>query len=382
GVALWAPPTVDQLTEEPGNYAKLIDHFTTPPEGEEPIGLRTGGEEALQRLDLWHLASQAVADPALLTNGSAERFPSAARGAVVLVAWLASAVAAVVVPALRTRRLLALHATALGAFVLGTASITRIFGLTWYYLMLWMWAVGGLMAVAVGWTAWRAARAAGVGPSGTATVAPVALAVLAAVVTVNTVAADAVDAEPSDAEVSDVLGAVVPDTIAALEAGEGAATGRDGRYHVTWRDAYHIGSQGFGLVNELERAGFEAGLTSVFQVPATDDRVIEASEATAQVVIATGPFVDELRATPDAVEVAHVDPRTPTDLERADALRASASAALVDLGLDDVVEILDTNLFGAAVDPRVPDVVRRQLDELLAIGAPTSVFVLPPAPAG
>jgi hypothetical protein len=188
-----------------------------------------------------------------------------------------------------------------------------------------------------------------------------------------------VEAVPSDAEVSEVLAAVTPATVDALAGGEGAATGRDGRYHVTWRDAFHIGSQGFGLVSELERAGFEAGLGSLFQVPITHHRVIEATDATAQVVLATGPFVEELRARPDAVEVAFVDPRSPADIERARVLIAEATDELRSLGLGEVVDILPSNVFGAAVDPRVPARIRRQLDEVLAIGAPTAVFVLPPA---
>lgn len=379
GAVLWAPPTIDQLTEDPGNYAKLVDHFGSPPDEEEPIGVREGVDQALQRLDLWHLGAQAVGDPALLTNGSAERFPSAARGGMVLAAWALAALATAAVPALRERSLLALHATATGAFVLGAFSITRIFGLTWYYLMLWMWAVGALMALATGWTVVRAIGTRPALPSAARRLAPVALAVVAAGLTAHTVAADAVDAVPSDDEVSDVLAAVTPDTIAAIERGEGAATGPDGRYHVTWRDAFHIGSQGFGLVSELERAGIDAGLGSLFQVPITRHRVIEPGDATAQVVLATGVFVDELRAQPDAVEVATHDPRSAADVERFEALRTAAVEALRDLGLDDVVAIVDTNLFGAAVDPRVPDVVRRQLDEMLAIGSPTSVFITPPA---
>ena len=42
---------------------------------------------------------------------------------------------------------------------------------------------------------------------------------------------------------SDGLRAVVPDTVAAIEAEVGAAVGRDGRYLVFWRDAVIIGSQ-------------------------------------------------------------------------------------------------------------------------------------------
>lgn len=381
GALLWLPPTIDQLTEEPGNYAKLIDHFTTPPEGEEPIGVAEGTEQALQRLDLWHLGSHAVGRPALLTNGSPERFPSAPRGAVLVAVWLASAVAALAVPALRERRLLALHATVAGALALGTFSITRIFGLTWYYLMLWMWAVGALAALAATWTAWAAVIGRPAEPPRVGRAPAFALALVAALVTAHTTAVDAVDAVPSDDEVSDVLGALVPDTIAALERGEGAATGREGRYHVTWQDAFHIGSQAFGLVSELERAGFEAGLVQLFQVPATPQRVVPAETSTAQVLLASGPFVEEVRARPDAVEVAFADLRDDGQVARQRELLEDAKARLRAEGLDDLLEIVDRNLFGAAVDPRVPDVVRRMLDEVLAIGGPTAVFVLPPPAA-
>ena len=386
GAVLWLPPTIDQLTEDPGNYAKLVDHFASPPGDETPIGFRAGAEEALERLDLWHVVSHSVADPGLLVDDSSTRFPSEHRGATVLLLWLLTAAATVAVRALREPRLVALHATVAGSAVLGYVSITRIFGFTWYYLTLWMWTVAVLMGAAAIWTVVRAigqlrpardARAR----DGLVRAVPVALAVLAVALTAHTTAADAVEAVPSDAEVSEVLAAVTPDTVAALERGDGAATGREGRYHVTWRDAFHIGSQGFGLVSELERAGFDAGLGPLFQVPITHHRVVEASEATADVVLANGPYLDELRARPDAVEVAFVDLRSAADVERFGALRVRAVEELRALGLEDVVPLIDTNLFGAAVDARVPIEVRRVLDEMLAIGAPTAVFVLPPGAA-
>lgn len=378
GLLLWLPPTLDQLTEEPGNYTKLVDHFTTPPAPETPIGLRTGAGEALQRLDPWHLGSHAVASPSLLTQGSAERFPSAWRGAALLVIWFGAAVVAARQRP-RERRLLALHAVAGTAFLLGLASISRIFGLTWYYLMLWMWAVGGLMVLAIAWTGWRlASRHFGSARALSPVVGAVGLAGLAALVTMHTTAADAVDAEPSDAEVSWVLGELVPGTVAALDRGEGAATGRDGRYHVTWRDVFHPGSQAFGLVSELERAGFDAGLPPLFQVPATPQRVVDAAEATAVVIVANGFHVGELRAQADAVEVAYFDPRTPDQIVRFEQLRVEATAALREIGRDDVVANIDENLFNAAVDPSVPDEIRRALDQMLAIGSPTAVFVVPP----
>ena len=205
----------------------------------------------------------------------------------------------------------------------------------------------------------------------------VALAGGAALLTAHTIATDAIDAEPSDAEVSAVLGDLVPDTVAALERGEGAATGRDGRYHVTWKDSFHIGSQGFGLMSELEREGFDAGLAPLFRVPATEHRVVDVSEATAQIVLVTGRYLSEFRARPDAVEIAYVDPRSDRDVARFDGLRDDVISSLRALGFDDMVPLVDDNLFALAVDARLPAELRREVDEMLAIGTPTAVFVLP-----
>lgn len=375
GVVLWLPPTIDQVVNDPGNYAKLVDHFTTPPAAEDPpIGVRAAAGEALQRLDLWHLTAHQLREPALLTEGSAERFPSAWRGAALLVAW-GGAVAATWAR-VRDRRLVGLHAVTAAAFVLGAVSISRIFGLTWYYLMLWMWAVAALMAVATAWTAWRWWAAGGRPPvRGQAVVLA-----LGAVVVVFTGRATiaATSAEPSDAELSVVLHELVEPTIGALERGEGPATGRSGTYLVTWRDALHIGSQAYGLMSELDRAGFDVGLLPVFRVPATEHRTVEPGEATAVVELATGRFVDERREDPRALEVIRVDPRSPDDIERFEALRSRVLAELEAAELEDLVDAVDGNLFGAAVDPRVPDVTRRRMDEMLKIGLPTSVFVLPP----
>jgi hypothetical protein len=395
GVILWMPPTIDQVVNEPGNYAKLVDHFTTPPDPETPIGVRAAAGETLDRLDLWHLGSHQLGEPGLLTSGSPDRFPSPWRGAALLLAWAAAA--AVAVRIVRDRRIIALHAVAGVGLVLGAFSISRIFGLTWYYLMLWMWTIAVVMALATAWTAvawWTGARRDGRGPrsahdaaDGSTVVAAgrhgpgfalaAAMAVVALLLTVRT-SIDATDAEPSDAQLSVVLNDLVDPTVAGLERGEGAATGRDGRYLVSWSDALHIGSQAYGLMSELERAGFDAGLIPLFHVPATDHRVVPPDEATARVELVTGHFVEEWRARPGAVELAHVDARTPAEVERFDALRAQVLDELRAAGLDELVEVVDVNLFGAAVDPRVPDVTRRRMDEMLHLGLPTSVFVAPP----
>jgi hypothetical protein len=263
------------------------------------------------------------------------------------------------------------------AFLLGLVSISRIFGLTWYYLMLWMWTVGGLMAAAVLWTVHRWWRQDPRRPRMDLQAVTGVLAAVAVLVTVRT-AFDAVDATHTDGQLSVVLHELVGPTVEALESGEGAATGRDGRYLVAWSDSLHIGSQAYGLMSELERAGFDAGLLPLFHVPATDHRSFGPEDATARVELVTGRFLDEWRARDDAVEVAHADARTDADVARFEELRQEIVAELEAEGLDELVDAVEGNLFGVGVDPRVPDVTRRKVDEMLHIGLPTSVFVAPP----
>ena len=74
---------------------------------------------------------------------------------------------------------------------------------------------------------------------------------------------------PPEFYLSKPLDALVGPTAAALTAGTGAATGRDGRYAVVWRDTAFFGSQGYGLLNELDRRGFHVGAAPYFYTTAT-----------------------------------------------------------------------------------------------------------------
>jgi hypothetical protein len=188
--------------------------------------------------------------------------------------------------------------------------------------------------------------------------------------------------DPPENYLSVTLGNVAAQTAQALDQRVGAATGHDGRYLVTWSDMANFGSQGYGLVNELERRGFVAGATATFRVPITPQRVIDPSTATAEIHFANGTYIDEWINRPDAVEVAFYDPRGPAAKARADELRADVAVQLTELGLDDLVAELDTNIFGVQLDPRVPASVAAELDELLHLGQPTAVFVAPPGGAG
>jgi hypothetical protein len=52
---------------------------------------------------------------------------------------------------------------------------------------------------------------------------------------------------------------------------------------------------------------------------------------------------------------------------------------LSDADLADLVAMVDTNLFGARVDPRLPPGVEQMLARMLVLGEQTAVFI---APAG
>jgi hypothetical protein len=378
GAVLWLPPTIDQLTEDPGNYGILVDHFGSPPE--EPIGLRRAGTEVLEHFDLGPLVVDQVREPGLLARGELGRFPVAWRGALLLVAWAASA-------ALLWRRspraLRALHLVVGASVVLGWYSISRVFGVVWYYLMLWLWTVALLALLAVVWSAVLAlARGAKPNEAGadrpalrSASMAiPLALVVLLSVRATLT----APDAVPSDNQLSVVLQALAGPTADALAAGEGEATGRDGRYVVGFDDALHIGSQAYGLVTELERAGFDAGMEPAFGVPITHHRTLRPDEATARVELVTGVYLDDWRRVPGAVEIGPFDLRTPEERAELDELRAQVEGQLEEEGLSELIPYLDTNLFRAAIDQRASEPLRVKMDRMLKIGLPTSVFITPP----
>lgn len=381
GVVLWAPPVIDQLTEDRGNLTKLAEHFTDPPE--EPVGVGKGVELALLHLDVANLASGQDGTTGSLVTATAEPEGSVVPGLVLLVVWVGAVLVAL---RLRSRSdaepILALHLVVATGLAMGVISMSRIFGDLWYYLMLWAWGVTALLVVAVVWTAALAVGTFGrdesrIRNSSRPNVRHLAAGVL--VVSSGLFAVDATDAEAPAPRLSATLGAVTGPTAKALEDGVGPASGRDGRYVVTWEDALHIGSQAYGLVSELERRGFTVGMTRGLIVPNTKYRTIDPEDATAEVHFATGPYIETWRALPDAIEVAYVEPRTAAEIRRFEELRDEAVARLEADGLDDVVPLVDANLFGASIQRRVPSSTRELLAEMLDLGLPTAVFV---APAG
>ncbi len=374
GVLLWLPPTAEQLTSDPGNQRVLIEHFTDP--SEDPVGLRSGAELALERLDVVHLVRAAIEGPGWLITDAEGHVPSAPRGAVVLGAWL---VAVAVAARRRDRDLLVVHLVLAAASALMALAIGRIFGTVWYYLTLWGWAIGALMAGVTLWTVagvvserWDAHRRSRAVQWTTLGLAALALAVAARF------AVAAGDTPHADERVAAGVATVADDVADAVRAGEGATDGPDGTYLVTWTDPVHIGSQGYGLLSELERRGLDVGVEESRRVPATEHRVLEPGEPTARIHLTTGTAIDRYRSLPDAVELAYADVRTDAEREEQADLRAAVEAGLDAAGIEGLAGSLDDNLFGASIDPRLTPALKRQIERMLEIGGPLAVFALPP----
>ena len=375
GLLLWIPPVLDQIRHEPGNAELIVDHFSHPPDSTQGLGV--GVRAAIADFDLTYLVRGDLADPGSFVRDDSDHRPSTARGTVFMVLWLMTFVLAA---RRRLRPLLALHAVVAVSAILMAVSVSRIFGTLWYYLTLWGWAISLLGLVAAAWTVIHVIaeqlpvhRRSRVPVAAGAALGIVGTAILLAV------SVAAWDSEHSDPTVAAELAAVIDEVAGRLDAHAGAATGRSGRYLVSWDDSFHIGSQGYGLLNELERRGYEVGVDFGRRVPATWHRVIDPGSVTARVLLATGGSVARWRATDGAVELAHLDPRTAAQRAEQARLRERVIAELERLGLPDLVAGVDQNLFGAAIDARVPEPLKIQMGRMLELGAPMSVFVLPSA---
>lgn len=375
GVLMWLPPTIDQVRHEPGNYSLLIDSFATP--SVDTLGPEVAMRLVAERLDVAFLVVEVPRNPgALIQTTPGGGVPSQTRGSVALAVWVASAVAAV---GLKHRALLALHAVVGVGLLLAAAVLSRVFGFIWFYLMTWVWGLGALMAIATAWTLvvlvarrtpppWLGlARRTGVG----------VLAGWLAVTSIQGVRA-APDAEQSDYELSAILSDLVPDVVRALEAEVPPATGRGGRYLVSWSDSVHIGSQGYGLLNELERRGYDVGVVDAVAVVGTRHRVRPRSEATARITLATGVLVERWRAVEGVSEVATTDPRSASQRREFDRLRRQVLTGLDEADLPILAARLDEHLFEVATDVRLPASLQPAVTRMLDLGVETAVFVGPP----
>jgi hypothetical protein len=370
---MWVPPIVDQLRREPGNFTMLYGHFTGEPT-EPLISAGTAAEVFLRHLDVfgagWAVLTRS--DGFVHRSGlPVTSTGSAFSGAVVLVFWLAAAIVA----NRRGHRLLnSLNAVLAVALVAALVSISRIFGKVWFYLTLWAWMTLLLVVVSILWTAMIVVRERATVSTRSVTGAAIGVTAVATCLSLFAVVGHDVP-EPN---LSDGLRAVIDPTIEALDGGVGDAVGRDGTYLVFWQDSVFIGSQGYGLVNELERRGIDVGVHHTWRVPVTHHRVLGPGSYDAEIHLVSGAYIPEWRQRPGFVEVTNVDVRTDDERERFDELRSRVRDRLVEIGRSDMAETVDRNLFGASLDPELPQDVIDDLAEMLLLGEPVSIFIAPP----
>lgn len=362
-VVLWIPPLVDEVRHDPGNLTIIRGQFAEP--SEPSVGLGDAARTVVGRLD-----------PLPMLTGSAERTGSLVAGALVLVAWLAAAVVAWRRRSPRSVR--ALHVVVAAALVSGVASISRVQGTLFDYLVLWSWGTTVLAVVATALTLVSVADP----PPARRWLAP-AVGVVA-VVAVVAVVVDATGVTPPQPEQAEIHAALLPDAARALATGETAAgepvpgAGPDGRYLVRSADPFSGGLNTYTVLLELQREGMTSGVDPAYAVSVRPFRVLDERDATAVVTYVAGPAVEDWRRQAGAVEIAHAAP-APSDLRAADRLRDEAVADLERHGLAALTDEVDGNLLVLGLDPRVPASTIATLRRLVEISGPTSIFVTAPA---
>ncbi len=371
GVVLWVPPLIDQFAHSPGNLGIIRDYFSHPPDS--PIGFRRGVGVLLAQLDPWKLLTRTLVHDGGAVEVTGSRFPGAflliAFGASVIVAWR-----------LRHRVLLLLDAVLVVALALGWVSSARIFGTVWFYLLLWSWGLAALMLFAIGWAAVELVRARSDSVDlMRRNLAPAGAAVLAALTLIVSVlfAFRASSVTVQTPRLNESLGALVAPTANALAQLE--RHGQRGPYLVTWLpDAEAIGSAGFGLLNELDRRGFDVRAEEAVRPGATRYHVIDARRPSFEVHLATGPDIANWRRDSRFRQVAWFDPRSDAERAEFDRLHAEVAGDLRREGLGELVAQVDNNLFMLALATRVPETTRTLISHMLDLSMPMAVFVGPP----
>jgi hypothetical protein len=365
---LWTPPVLDQIVHTPGNLSVLSDYFRNPPE--PPAGLRDAIDVLLVHLNPVRLLQPLITEDQTRTSGSI--IP----GALFLCVWVGSVVVA---RRMRDRALLRLHLVVAVALVLALVSMSRIFGLVWYYLVLWAWGINALMLLATGWTAVLVVRDR-LDASMRRRATTVGIAALLAIMALFSamLTYDSTSVEVPALRLSKTLSALVPPTVDALEEPSAPGGGRDGHYLVTIRDPITIGATGYGLVNELIRAGFDVGVLENYGPGATRYLVMDPADATGVVHLAIGSAdVEAWRAKPGVREVAYTDPRPRREQAEYERLRSEVIDELNAAGLSDIVPVVDDNVFGVGLNTRVPEATRPKVVRMIKLGLPHAVFIGP-----
>jgi len=369
GVVVWLPPFIDQFAHSPGNLGIIRDYFSHPPDA--TIGLHRGVGVLLAQLDPWKLLTRTLVHDGGALEVTGSRIP----GALFLGVFAASIVVAW---RLRHRLILALDTVLVIALGLGLVSSARIFGTVWFYLLLWAWGLVALMLLAVGWTVVELVRSLEPAPVSKASVRAGAIALAAVTLVASLVFSfQASSVTVQTPRLNETLGAVVGPTAAALHKIQ--QQGDRGPYLVTWLpDAEAIGSAGFGLLNELDRRGFDARAEEAFRPGATRYHVIDSRHPSLEVHLATGPDIANWQRDSRYTEVASFDPRSPAEVATFNRLHGQVVDDLRGAGMNNLTPQVDSNLFMLALAPGVPTGTKNLITQMLDLSMPMAVFIGPP----
>ena len=284
---LWLPVLIQQLTQTPGNLATLY-HFFRDHHREHSYG------------DAWHvLASQLSAWPDWIHGSVVRNIYSGAldlSGKAPIPVSLIVLVGAGVLTWRRAKDALRFDALLVVAVVAAVASVSRIVGDIFPYLVTWTWAIGMLTWLAI---AWSVARWWQTRESTDPRVGRIALGVaavgLVVVCAVNVV--DAAGAGNPDPIGSRRVAALTPLVRDALPAGRGAVEIRAG----TTPGSVWIGA---GIADALERDGIDTVVSQGLGFAYGAERVVKRGERVRLVVLPVEPDDVKAMRTRDCYEEA------------------------------------------------------------------------------
>ena len=353
GAAMWLPPLIDQITRDPGNVSILLETYDA--QTGEVIGVRAGTKILLTQFDPvgnWLLGTRRVES-------------SIVPGLALIAAW---AVGTVVAWRKRNGMLLRLDLVLGALFVTAWYWAIRLDSTRLLYLIEWFWVIAALMVVSVIWAGslvfqhrprWAALSTG-----------PVAVSVLTAVLMVSTASFTwtAVGVAPPDMRYSDTVRALAGPVVESLDPSQ--------RYLMNWVDPDALGGNGFGLMLELERHGFDVGAIEPRSAAVEPHRVRTLEEVDAVITVVSGDDnISRVRAMEGVTELAFDDHRS--ELERFSyvSLRSEVMEELRTQGLGEIADMIPTTIWFGLNDARVTGEQFDKLAQMLTIGQATAVFV-------
>lgn len=356
---LWLPPVVDQIRRTPGNLTLLWREFGS---ADEPaIGWWAAFKGFAGEVNLF---GDWIRGPGHLPTDTPNWL-----GFLALLALFGLAAGA----SWQRRDQLALRVqlTVVVAWIVGIFSMSRIFGEFYPYVIRWLWMLALLGVVVPVWSLLRWARPR----LGDTQVRAGALAALGVSLVASILAAAAfAGADVPSLRDSRLVGGVVPQVLDEVE--------RDGRYLIRWHDPASLGGVGYGVLLEMERQGYTAGVDAWGAAAALPHRVMPEQTASAVLWVVTGDeAVEGFRRRADALELGYYDQRTPDEQVESARLRTALEERLTELGQADLIPTLDTQ-YGLAPfvigDAPVPQDVRDLAGALNTLRLPIAVFQVPP----